>query len=585
MAILIPEQPKECTYGERLVYEKLGRDLDDDWIVLHSLGLHGHSTKIWGEADIVVLSSKGIFALEVKGGKVSCTDGVWKFGQPNGLSYTKTEDPWTQAKGTMYAIRKLLVDADKAFEDLLFGFGVVMPMEMFTTTGAEIEPAVLLDNREFRHNLGYYLGNLQRHWTSAYQSKHGRTPVLPNKPIIKLARKILRPDVDSAFSIGSYLNGVESTLVQLSNDQIRASRRMESNPRTIVRGKAGTGKTIIAVERAKRLASSGKRVLFLCYNQLLAKHLKLSLSKDPSAAGVEVRHVHELYRDTIRKAGMLEKLDGEKDSTELFSEVYPRIFVEAAITCGLPFWDALVIDEAQDLLTPDNIDAFDLMLGDPGINRGQWHIFFDKYQNIYGTDVQDAVEARLREAQPTFDDLFENCRNTRQVAIQASIISGIDLAIEGAPDGLECDNVYCKSQKFLTTQLEAIVAKLLHQGVKPGDIAILSTRKRENSSVSEVQTIKGLPLVDATSAKEGDLVFSTMHGFKGLERLVVLAIDMEGIGEPVKSMLHYAGLSRARGLLHTFIPESAKGAYGNQAAAFASRLTGSTSTILNDAKR
>ena len=69
-------------------------------------------------------------------------------------------------------------------------------------------------------------------------------------------------------------------------------------------------------------------------------------------------------------------------------------------------------------------------------------------------------------------------------------------------------------------------------------------------------------------------MFSTMHGFKGLERLVVLAIDMEGIGEPVKAMLHYAGLSRARGLLHTFIPESAKGAYGNQAAAFASRLTG-----------
>lgn len=579
MAILIPEQPKECTYGEKLVYERLGRDLDEDWIVLHSLGLHGHATKIWGEADIVVLSSKGIFALEIKGGKVSCNDGLWKFGQPNGQFYTKREDPWTQAKGTMYAIRELLVAADKVFENIVFGFGVVMPMETFTTTGAEIEPAVLLDNREFRRNLGYYLGDLQRHWTSAYQTKHGRTPVLPNKLDIKLARKILRPDIDSAFSIGSYLNGVESTLVQLSNDQIRASRRMESNPRTIVRGKAGTGKTIIAVERAKRLASSGKRVLFLCYNQLLAQHLKLSLSGDPFAAGVEVHHVHELYRDTIKKAGLIEKLETAKDSRELFAEIYPRTFVEAAINCDLPFWDALVIDEAQDLLTPDNIDAFDLMLGDPGINRGQWHIFFDKFQNIYSTDVQDAVDARLREAQPTFDDLFENCRNTRQVALQASIISGIDLAIEGAPDGLECDNIYYKSQKALVTQLEATVAKLMHQGVKPGDIAILSTRKRENSSVSEMQAIKGLPLVDAGSAKEGDLVFSTMHGFKGLERLVVLAIDMEGLGESARAMLHYAGLSRARGLLHTFIPESAKGAYGKQAATFATRLTSSTRAL------
>ena len=90
MAILIPDQPKECTYGERLVYEKLGRDLEKDWIILHSLGLHGHKTKIWGEADIVILSTRGIFALEVKGGKVSCKDGVWHFGSP-GQEYTKKE--------------------------------------------------------------------------------------------------------------------------------------------------------------------------------------------------------------------------------------------------------------------------------------------------------------------------------------------------------------------------------------------------------------------------------------------------------------------------------------------------------------
>jgi len=156
--------------------------------------------------------------------------------------------------------------------------------------------------------------------------------------------------------------------------------------------------------------------------------------------------------------------------------------------------------------------------------------------------------------------------------------------IEGAPDGLECDNVYCKSQKSLITQLEATVANLLHQGVKPGDIAILSTRKRENSSVSAIQAIKGLQLVYSNIAREGDLVFSTMHGFKGLERLVVLAIDMEGIGEPAKSMLHYAGLSRARGLLHTFIPESTKSAYVNHAVAFASRLTGSAAVISQSVK-
>ena len=303
------------------------------------------------------------------------------------------------------------------------------------------------------------------------------------------------------------------------------------------------------------------------------------MSADPRAHGVEVRHVHALFREVIAKAGMLDRLDGAASSQELFAEVFPRTFVEAAIECDLPTWDALVIDEAQDLLTPDNIDAFDLMLGSSGINRGRWHIFFDRYQNIYGVDVQERVDKRLAEAQPAFDDLFENCRNTRQVAVQASIVSGIDLAIEGAPEGPECENVYYRDRKAFLVLLEATVARLVKQDIRPQDIAVLSTRARDNSLVAGAQELAGVPLVDAASAHDGDMIFSTMHAFKGLERLVVLAIDADGIGDPERSMLHYAGLSRARGLLHVFLPETSRAAYGNQAAAFAARMAGQTSPV------
>ncbi|MFC3147247.1 nuclease-related domain-containing DEAD/DEAH box helicase [Piscinibacterium candidicorallinum] len=573
MATLIPEQPKECSYGERLVYERLGRDLDPDWIVLHSLGLQHHQAKLWGEADIVVLSTKGFFALEVKGGKVECKDGVWRFGD-SGRSYEKREDPWSQAQGAMQAVRKRLIEAEPQFEDVLVGYGVVMPMERFTATGEEIEQGVLLDNREFRRNLGYYIGQLNRFWVEAHEAKRGRKPRLPDRAEIRRARQVLRPDVDSAFSLGSYLNGVESRLLQLSNDQIRASRRMAANPRTIVRGKAGTGKTVIAIERARLLASQGMKVLFLCFNQLLAEHIRLSLRSDRSASSIDVRHVHALYREVIQRAGMVDRLDEGGDNRRLFAETFPRIFVEAAIECDLPAWDALVIDEAQDLLTPDNIDAFDLMLGSPGINRGRWHIFFDRYQNIYGSDVQDQVEKRLSEAQPAFDDLFENCRNTRQVATQGSIVSGIDLAIEGAPDGPECGNVYYRDAADFVRQLDATVSRLLRQDIAPRDIAILSTRVRANSLVAEVESIGGVPIVNASSGPAEGVLFSTMHAFKGLERRVILAIDMAEIGEPQWSMLHYAGLSRATGILHVFLPDAARKAYDLQSTAFALRLTG-----------
>lgn len=578
MATLIPEQPKDCPYSERVVYEKLGRDLPRDWVVLHSLGLHGHETKIWGEADIVLLTTKGIFALEVKGGRVSCKDGVWTFGDPKGPSYTKREDPWTQAKSTMFAVRRKLEEVDPSFKDVLFGFGVVMPNEKFVSVGAEIEPAVLLDSRDFRRDLGWYVGSLSRHWAGSYLRKHEREYRLPTSAEIKLARQILRPDIDSAFSLGSYLTGVESMLVQLSTDQVRASRRMAANARTIVRGKAGTGKTVIAVERARQLASAGNKVLFLCFNQLLAKHLREAIGATPNSDSIEVWHVHALYRDIISRAGLLHCLDGRHEPKKLYGEVFPRAFIESALEVGLPAWDALIIDEAQDLLTPENIEAFDLMLGIPGINRGRWHIFLDENQNIYGSDVQDLVERRMAEAQPAYDDLFENCRNTKQVAVQASIVSGIDLAIDGAADGLPCENIYYQDRKSFLSQINGVVARLLSEGVRPRDVAVLSPRSFENSLLANVSSLSGVPLVSVDVASEGDMIFSTMHSFKGLERSIVLAVDMVGIGELEKSMLHYAGLSRARAMLHVFLPKDSRPTYRDLASNFAARSVGYASS-------
>ena len=159
MAILIPDVPKDCPNSERYVYQRLGRELPESWIVLHSLGLAGHKSKIWGEADIVILSDEGVFALEVKGGAVDCADGVWTY-SGDFQSFTKRESPWAQAMGSLGAIRQRLRNAQPAFRNVLFGFGVVMPYTTFTATGAEIIPEVLLDRRSFRQSLKQYVDSL-----------------------------------------------------------------------------------------------------------------------------------------------------------------------------------------------------------------------------------------------------------------------------------------------------------------------------------------------------------------------------------------------------------------------------------------
>jgi hypothetical protein len=477
----------------------------------------------------------------------------------------------------MAAVRHKLREADRAFSDVLFGFGVVMPYTVFTSTGAEIVPEVLLDGRQFRGPIGHYVSALQRYWHQICLTKHDRDYRGLTSAEIRRARQILRPDLDTALSLGGYLTGVDARILQLTNEQIRASRRLSANPRTVVRGAAGTGKSIIALERARQLSGDGVRVLFLCFNQLLASHIRSGIAADKGAINIDVWHVHSLYRDLIKRAGLLPQLENEDDDDPTFFPVrFPQVAADALCQLQGEPWDALIVDEAQDLLSPEHLDVFDLLIRD-GLRRGRWHIFLDPLQNIYGVETQEQVERRLAEAAPAFDDLYENCRNTREVAIQTSIISGIDLAVAGAPDGPPCEIHYHRTADEALDLVERLVRQLIDGDVRSDDIAILSTRRHENSLLNGRREIAGRRIADPfdeASLRRGAILLTTMHAFKGLDRQVIVAIDMDEIGDPNWSMLHYAGLSRARGLLHVLLPERARRAYGLQAEAFGRRLQG-----------
>ena len=578
MAVLIPDVPKDCPNSERHVYERLGRDLPDAWIVLHSLGLAGHERKIWGEADIVILSELGVFALEVKGGTVGCVDGIWRY-SGDFKTFTKRESPWQQAMGALAAIRQRLHTAKPAFRNVLFGFGVVMPYTAFTAMGAEIIPEVLLDRRSFRQSLMQYVKSLERYWKAEYERKHRRKYRGVIGKELHEARQVLRPDLETALSLGGYLTGLDDRLVRLTNEQIRASRRMAANPRTVVRGAAGTGKSVIALDRARQQGAGGQDVLYLCFNRLLAAHVQAGLERADGAQAVDVHHVHGLYHDLIKDAGLLPRLRAKEETEpDFFSKGFPELAAEALCEKSHAGWDVLVVDEAQDVLTPEHLDVFDLLLRD-GLSRGRWHLFLDPKQNIYGEDVQATVAERISGYAPALDDLFENCRNTRQVAVQTSIISGIDLPVMGAPDGPDAALHHYSTEEEAIRLLEELIGRLVDAQVRPDDIAVLSTRRLENSLLTGRQRLAGFRLFqpgENARSRKGDLLFSTMHSFKGLERQAVVAIDMAEIGEDFWSMLHYTGLSRARVLLHVFLPGAAKGTYEKQARAFGRRLQGST---------
>ena len=81
MSKMIPSRIDESTLSsaERLVFGLLQNDPDtSDWTVLHSLGLARRENAPYGEIDfVVIIPGEGIVCMEVKGGGVSCENGVW----------------------------------------------------------------------------------------------------------------------------------------------------------------------------------------------------------------------------------------------------------------------------------------------------------------------------------------------------------------------------------------------------------------------------------------------------------------------------------------------------------------------------
>lgn len=572
MAILIPETPKKCTHSERVVYRRLGAELDESWIVLHSLGLVDHETKRRGEADIVVLSTRGIFVLEVKGGGVSCRDGKWYFSALGGEEVVRKEDPWTQASGAMFSVIRRIQEKAPDLKGLLYGFGVVMPMEKFSTQSSEIDLEVLLDKHDFDRNLSFYIGGLERRWRQIYSERGLSAPKAPTVEDLRRVRKILRPDVESAFSLGSWLTGLEEQLLDLTNEQIRISRRLASNSRMIVTGKAGTGKTVLAVNRALELAGKGMKVLFLCFNKLLACHISDSIQGKSSADLITIRHLHGFYRDRIVSAGLADQLVGDhRDEADYFGRRFPALYCDAVMMLDSPLYDAVVVDEAQDILTTHHLDALDLTV-EGGLDEGCWHLFLDPQQNIYG-QLSDQAEKRLERISIARDNLLDNCRNTREVAYQTSILSMMNVAVEGAPPGPACECVYYDTPAEGIAKLETELVRLLERDVDPANIVILSTRKLENSMLAGHSSLAGLTIRDVTDrAISKSIAFSTMHSFKGLERSVVIAIDLGEIGDTSRSMILYAGLSRAKTLLVPLVPQVCRKRYNELLVAFGERI-------------
>lgn len=550
MATMYPNQLySQENYGERTVFEALKTGVGaEQWHVLHSLNLSRHVYQQMGEIDfVVVMPGKGVLVLEVKGTESVAFDGSrWVYGQgPNPM--TKPISPFVQAKDNMVSLRNYVGAQLSPLNGMAFGYCVVLPRcgrirhpspewEWFHLIGAddiarEPLPALLLRSMEaWRDNLRTSQSTAR--W---YQGS------LPTRQQVPQVVQLLRPRFEVFEPPSARAQRRDVELKRYSEEQFGALDSMSDNPRTLFLGPAGTGKTLLAIEAARRALAQGRRVLLTCFNRALAERLRSQIPPNEKLV------VNTLQGHMMNVAGLT--YDPNFDDT-FWKKTLPETACDVILAdaTGQYVFDEVIADEAQDLVREPFLDFLDLSTRG-GLRAGTLRLFgdFDK-QAIYAFDKAGLEDLRRRRLDHFVRyRLFANCRNPRPIADRVTAWIKPDPGYTrvmrdegfGPPQLLPYDDLDEE-----VTLLEGVLADFEKRGIACDDIVILSARAKDACAL-HLSAAWAQRLTPIEESEPGKIRFTTIHKFKGLEAPVVVLTDLDAKRVKGDRGLLYVGMTRA----------------------------------------
>jgi hypothetical protein len=535
MARMIPTTPRDFhdSKGEERVYRAL-RALPDSVTVIHSLRwLHPGNTRALtqklgaqGEGDFVIFDpSQGVLVIEVKGGRVWCERGEWW--QENRRTGQKMPiDPEKQASDTLYRLRTEVLARVPEASRLLFGHAVWFPdgavdrdkLPMNCTSEMTLDGESIARPEEA-------LGRCFAYWRKILPGKGGASPENAEEVLSALA-----PTLSIVRSVRQTLDEREEQLIQLTREQARIIDFLDEQPHAAIIGAAGTGKTLLAIEKARRLASPDDPVLYLCYNALLRNHLRANHGQP----NVRYANFHELALEVTGGAGSLD---------DAAARLVEHLMDDRPLDYG-----HVVIDEGQDF------DADWLEWLKYRFREGTFYVFYDRHQA-----VQRQTETRWLDEIPCRLVLTRNCRNTEKIARSAYRIADLPQPTTFGVDGPAPRLHRAGSTADAVAVAERLVDAAIRAKTPPHDIAVLTMETMGERSPWQRERLGGQRTADAPTP--GRVTVTTARRFKGLEASLVIVVDADfaEAGDPEWRRRLYVAASRARHAVHilTTTPEAA----------------------------
>ena len=553
MAIMIPSviSPEVKSTAEKRIFKWFeNAPGTDKWIVLHSLGIANHNKVIYGETDFLVLAPHlGLFALEIKGGRVRRENGIWYFTNKYDQTNQKERGPFEQAREGIFSIveeiKKRTDLEHRHIDSLLFGYGVMFPDIEFNSSGIEEEQWQVFDSRDGM-DVKRYIKRLSEGIKTKWESVYGPASKskFPDSADVRYIANLLRGDFDFAVSISSQLINASEAQIVLTNEQYRCLDQLDDNPRCLIQGPAGTGKTLLALEEVKKSVARGEKVALFCFNVNLADWLSnYFLNQEKALSPCYVGTLHKYMAQVAKECDILPEYPQDAEmQQQFFQNDLPEAAALALMESGAQF-DTIVLDEAQDLIRDSYLEVFNASLK-KGLTRGKWTMFGDfSMQAIYtdgisGSDLIDKLEdytsfIRFR--------LTVNCRNTKRICQEIETVTGFKelgsllMNVDGPP----VQHITWSTMETQRRKLQSLLKQLEESHIAPEQITILSPRKREDSVVS---LLEGYMIKDYKIPPGPYTSFCTIQAYKGLENKVVIITDIEDFSS---EKLMYVGLSRA----------------------------------------
>ena len=489
-----------------------------------------------GEADFVIAHPElGFITLEVKGGVVGRDPVNQSWYRQTKAGRKPIKDPVAQARTSKHVILDWLKKTWPVGQMpyIRMRHGVILPHcskpENIDYFGASMPLSIFAFKGDMR--------NLSSRVIEMMMSKEGQGGGYKGKLGsigISSLKNLFVKEIDLQEKLNSVLDVYDERISDNTDSQKNFLEFSKYQTKALIIGGAGTGKTFLAKQKASEFSLAGLETLMVYFNSPIAKQIKQDL-KD--LENVTVVTFHELCMQATSPT--MSRQPGQDDD-QWFNEILPKCLIEALSNASAKTFDAVIVDESQDL-REDWLETVILCLKD--FTKGKLFIFSDDNQNLYGQSV--AIEKMIN-VQPFA--LNKNVRNTEKIFdFSKAYYSGIT-ETSYKFDGPDVDFVVCDKDAISASLLKYINRLRDVDGVPLDKIAVLSFASRKKSKVFDA--IVDISVSAEHTPSQNELIFDSVWRFKGLERQIVILVDLDQAKD--RTELYYVAFTRARTMLTIF---------------------------------